>query len=363
MKAAMSREAKRMKIAGVSALLLLMLASSFFLLTPSVKAGSITLRPNANGDVTELHPRPSSLQNWECVDETPSDEDGSYVLSRNAFSYIGTDLYNLPDSLQSSAMISSVTIYMRVRSDSDAISGYENQFRTEIKTHGNRFVGTKYSAPKHYTTYSTVYTTNPYTGQDWTEAEVDALQAGVRAYTRCKPPCWNPSDLLWGRCTQVWVEVQYLELTVLAEDNYGNSLTTGDVYIDGELIGFTGSTFDVDEGTHEVFVNDFWEAPGYRYCWYPYGNYGHWEDGSTDNPRTLLVVADTAITAYFKKKWCPGDVNGDGIVDILDATFLAGHFGSQWGDDEWDSRADLNADGAINILDAIILSGNFGNEY
>jgi len=49
-----------------------------------------------------------------------------------------------------------------------------------------------------------------------------------------------------------------------------------------------------------------------------------------------------------------GDINGDGIVNILDYTLLSNAFGTN------NSSADLNKDGIVNILDYTILSNNFG---
>ncbi len=49
-----------------------------------------------------------------------------------------------------------------------------------------------------------------------------------------------------------------------------------------------------------------------------------------------------------------GDINSDGIVNILDYTLLANAFGTT------DTKADLNSDGIVNILDYTILSNNFG---
>jgi len=75
-------------------------------------------------------------------------------------------------------------------------------------------------------------------------------------------------------------------LMILAEDQDANPLTTGDVYIDDELVGYTGSTFIVGLGIYKVWVNDFWESgeTGYRY------GFKNWTDGSVDNPRNITVL-------------------------------------------------------------------------
>ena len=147
-------------------------------------------------------------------------------------------------------------------------------------------------------------------------------------------------------------------LTVLAEQN-GSSLTTGDVYIDGQWRGLTGQTFTVEPGIHTVRTNDFWDAGtlGYRY------GFQHWEDDSTENPRTITVGEDRTIKAYFNKKWCPGDCNGDGYVNVWDSGIMSGAWLSSRGNDNWDSQADLNADGYVNVWDLGILSGNWLEDY
>ena len=48
------------------------------------------------------------------------------------------------------------------------------------------------------------------------------------------------------------------------------------------------------------------------------------------------------------------DVTGDGIVNILDLTFVASRFG------ESDSDADVTGDGEVNILDLVAIAQNFG---
>jgi parallel beta-helix repeat protein len=58
-----------------------------------------------------------------------------------------------------------------------------------------------------------------------------------------------------------------------------------------------------------------------------------------------------------------GDVNLDGIVNILDAILTGNDFLKVWCQLGWNPRTDLNGDGVVNILDLIILANNFGHHY
>ncbi|MXV74090.1 hypothetical protein F4Z99_07415 [Candidatus Poribacteria bacterium] len=51
----------------------------------------------------------------------------------------------------------------------------------------------------------------------------------------------------------------------------------------------------------------------------------------------------------------PYDINADGMVNILDLTFVASRFG------EADPEADVNDDGVVNILDLVLVAQHFGN--
>jgi hypothetical protein len=68
----------------------------------------------------------------------------------------------------------------------------------------------------------------------------------------------------------------------------------------------------------------------------------------TPTPTQPPTVTPTPVPAI------PGDVNGDGSVNILDYTLLSNAFGTSNPD------ADFNSDGIVNILDFQILSNNFG---
>ncbi len=163
-------------------------------LTPEI------LRPTGAGDLTEL--TPSAGANWDNVEETPTDEDGTYVgqlAQEVAYEY---DLYTMANSGIGAGTITNVTVYNRVR----GTANNQEFFRTYIKTGGNTFEGVQTEVPVGYDDYLTSYNDNPDTTNAWTWIEVDALQAGIGMI--------NPSTApRYVRCTQVWVEVSHTHYT------------------------------------------------------------------------------------------------------------------------------------------------------
>ena len=55
-----------------------------------------------------------------------------------------------------------------------------------------------------------------------------------------------------------------------------------------------------------------------------------------------------------------GDINVDGIVDIVDIIIAALAFGSRPGDPNWDPRVDVNCNNLIDICDLVKIAVNFG---
>ena len=56
----------------------------------------------------------------------------------------------------------------------------------------------------------------------------------------------------------------------------------------------------------------------------------------------------------------PGDINGDGHVDVVDLLWLVDAFGSIAGDANYDVRCDFNGDDAVDVVDLLTLVENFG---
>jgi hypothetical protein len=71
------------------------------------------------------------------------------------------------------------------------------------------------------------------------------------------------------------------------------------------------------------------------------------------------IIADAAHPEPCRFR-IPGDANGDGVVDILDFSLLATHYGTERGDDGYSADADFNCDGVIDDLDLDILTAFYG---
>jgi hypothetical protein len=83
------------------------------------------------------------------------------------------------------------------------------------------------------------------------------------------------------------------------------------------------------------------------------------------NTTTFQVLMNTnhTLIAVFVPPSLPSliaDVNGDGIVNILDAIMVEKAFASKPGDSNWNPIADLNHDGVVSMLDIIIVARDFG---
>ena len=147
-----------------------------------------TLRPNGSGSLSQLQDENCS-SNWQCVDESSSDENATYVRGTdNNWEY---DLYSIDNPVIGSGTIDSIVVFIYVEGNNN-----NQKARTYIRTYGNNYQGSQLTPPSSYTVYSTTYATNPYTSSSWTWSEIDDLQIGAGLRRE-------------ARLTQVWVEIYY----------------------------------------------------------------------------------------------------------------------------------------------------------
>ena len=73
---------------------------------------------------------------------------------------------------------------------------------------------------------------------------------------------------------------------------------------------------------------------------------------------SMFVGIDADVTAVYKRPPDPMpsvDVNGDGIVNILDLVLISVNFGKTG-----QNPADVNGDGVVNIVDLVKVAGEMG---
>ncbi len=104
---------------------------------------------------------------------------GNYVYERNYYNNdYYTDLYNLTDAIIRDTAIMKV----KYRATLLRVDYPYGKYKTELRTHSTQYTGAAQdvNAPSGGPTQvCTIYYTNPYTGNAWTLAELDALVAGI----------------------------------------------------------------------------------------------------------------------------------------------------------------------------------------
>lgn len=166
---------------------------------------TVTLRPNAAGDLTQCSEYPTSGSNYDKVNETVEDEDATYVYAPIFTNAYYEDLYKMPASgIPVGSTINSVTVYAYFRNNKTPLGG-STSANNAIKTHSVLYLGTTWVPGTSYALFSDVWTTNPNTLAAWTIAEIDALQVGCKLRDVSNLETADAS----ARCTQIYVVVDY----------------------------------------------------------------------------------------------------------------------------------------------------------
>lgn len=70
-----------------------------------------------------------------------------------------------------------------------------------------------------------------------------------------------------------------------------------------------------------------------------------------------------AVTMDIRELADPGDLNGDGAVNVDDVSLVTRHFTQTPESPGWDGRADANWDGVVDQADLVMVRENFGRKY
>jgi hypothetical protein len=155
-------------------------------------AAPIVLRPTGNGQLNNWDNQfPSTGLHWQKVGEATADEDSTYLSSTVDARW--DDFTHTPLNIAPSATISSVTVYARGKWTQ---SSTNNMIAPALRS-GSSVVWADRTITSTYGNVSGVWTTNPATGQPWTQAGVNAALIGVRK-------SYQGANV---RVTQVWAEV------------------------------------------------------------------------------------------------------------------------------------------------------------
>lgn len=135
-------------------------------------------------------------------------------------------------------------------------------------------------------------------------------------------------------------------------NNYGEETETFNLTIQANSTTIHEQTVTLMPGDFEK-VSFAWNTSG---C--AYGNY-------TVNIMIDTVPGETDTTDNtFNDCWVlitiPGDVNGDGVVELTDFYLTSQAFGSYPDHPNWNPNADINDDGIVELTDFFIMSSHFG---
>jgi hypothetical protein len=130
------------------------------------------------------------------------------------------------------------------------------------------------------------------------------------------------------------------------ESNIEVTVKANDTVVDTKTISSLGPSA-------QTTLTFTWDASGFAKGNYTISAYATPVPGETDTADNTFP--DGTVTVVF-----PGDITGDGKVDIDDVVFVALRFGSYPGHPKWDPNADVTDDDKVDIDDVVYVALRFG---
>jgi len=168
------------------------------------------------------------------------------------------------------------------------------------------------------------------------------LAVAIIACTAAVPANWFRSAEVTGTIIPLYTLTIYSSPTevTFTVDDVSHTAPWSDTYGKGASVSL------VMPETHTV--------GDVRYYW------DQWSDGVTTRSRTVTMNTNITLTTHYAGPYHIADINGDGIVDILDVVIVALAFGSYPRHPRWNPIADIKQDGLIDIYDLVTVGVNFG---
>ena len=135
--------------------------------------GIIGLVPTGAGNYTQL--TPSAGANWQCVDEVPPDDDGTYVEDAIVDQ---KDTYGMQDLVITPGKVADIAAVQWLCRGLNTVSE-SGDFARLLRIAGVDYQGSDVGYDRSYDYHPEILETSPATGVAWTEAEVNALEVGM----------------------------------------------------------------------------------------------------------------------------------------------------------------------------------------
>ncbi len=109
-------------------------------------------------------------------------------------------------------------------------------------------------------------------------------------------------------------------------------------------------------GENSATVTYTWNTAGFAYGNYTLSGYAEPVLGDTNTTNNTFNDGWVVVTI-------PGDVDGNGVVSILDVVKITAIYASKEGTPGFNPNSDINDDGEITILDIVICTSHYGEKY
>jgi len=180
----------------------------------------------------------------------------------------------------------------------------------------------------------------------WTSARLNNFDIYYRTNTIPQPHDVAIFSVTPSKTTVYRGQIVYIEVVAQNHGTNPESLIDVKCYVNSTQIG--AKTIDLAAGQlYPIFFG--WNTTGFATTKYTISAEVSPVSGES------ATADNTFIDGKVQVK-IPGDINGDGKVDVSDAARLI----AAWGKPNLDPEADINGDGSVNIRDAVMIIQNFG---